>query len=73
MAKIEGKEAKFFSKIYQGHIMIWFGKKNLKLSHDCVPLSVRPVHACFFMRMLSIRISFLMIRLSARISCSAFV
>jgi hypothetical protein len=39
LAKIEGKEAKFFSKIYEGHIRIWFrSKKNSKLSHACVPL-----------------------------------
>jgi hypothetical protein len=39
MAKIEGKEANFFSKIYEGHIRIWFrSKKNSKLSHACVPL-----------------------------------
>ncbi len=41
LAKIEGKEAKFFSKIYEGHIRIWFrSKKNSKLSHACVPLSM---------------------------------
>jgi hypothetical protein len=29
----------FFSKIYEGHIRIWFrSKKNSKLSHACVPL-----------------------------------
>jgi hypothetical protein len=40
LAKIEGKEAKFFSKIYEGHIRIWFrSKKNSKLSHACVPLN----------------------------------
>ncbi len=40
LAKIEGKEANFFSEIYEGHIRIWFGsKKNSKLSHACVPLS----------------------------------
>ncbi len=40
LAKIEEKEAKFFSKIYEGHIRIWFrSKKNSKLSHACVPLS----------------------------------
>ncbi len=34
------KEAKFFSKIYEGHIRIWFrSKKNSKLSHACVPLT----------------------------------
>ncbi len=39
LAKIEGKEAKFFSKIYEGHIRIWFrSNKNSKLSHACVPL-----------------------------------
>ncbi len=39
LAKIEGKEAKFFSKIYEGHIRIWFrSKKKSKLSHACVPL-----------------------------------
>ncbi len=42
LAKIEGKEAKFFSKIYEGQIRIWFrSKKNSKLSHACVPLSSR--------------------------------
>ncbi len=31
----------FFSKIYQGHIRIWFrSKKKLKISHACVPLIV---------------------------------
>ncbi len=40
LAKIEGKEAKFFSKIYEGHIRICFrSKKNSKLSHACVPLN----------------------------------
>ncbi len=30
----------FFSKIYEGHIRIWFrSKKNSKLSHACVPLT----------------------------------
>ncbi len=39
LATIEGKEAKFFSKIYEGHIRIWFrSKENSKLSHACVPL-----------------------------------
>ncbi len=39
LAKIEGKEAKFFLKIYLGNIRIWFlSKKNSKLSHACVPL-----------------------------------
>ncbi len=39
LAKIEGKEAKFFSKIYEGHIRIGFtSKKKSKLSHACVPL-----------------------------------
>ncbi len=39
LAKIEGKEAKFFSKIYEGHMRIWLrSKKNSKLSHACVPL-----------------------------------
>ncbi len=39
LAKIEGKEAQFFSKIYEGHIRIWLRpKKNSKLSHACVPL-----------------------------------
>jgi hypothetical protein len=35
------KETKrnFFSKIYQGHIRIWFrSNKNSKISHACVPL-----------------------------------
>ncbi len=27
LAKIEGKEANFFSKIYEGHIRIWFRSK----------------------------------------------
>jgi hypothetical protein len=41
LAKIEGKEAKFFANIYKGHIRIDLGKKtNLKLYHACVPLSV---------------------------------
>ncbi len=41
LAKIEGKEANFFSKIYQGHIRIWFkSKKNSKLFHACVPLTI---------------------------------
>jgi hypothetical protein len=32
LAKIEGKEAKFFSKIYEGHIGIWFrSKKKFKI------------------------------------------
>jgi hypothetical protein len=35
LAKIEGKEAKLFSKIYQGHKRIWFRSK--KLFHACVP------------------------------------
>ncbi len=40
LVKIEGKEAKFFSKIYEGHIRIWFrSNKNSKLSHACVPLT----------------------------------
>jgi hypothetical protein len=40
LAKIEGKEAKKISKIYEGHIRIWFrSKKNSKLSHACVPLN----------------------------------
>jgi hypothetical protein len=40
LAKIEGKEATFFSKIYEGHIRIWFrSKKKSKLSHACVPLN----------------------------------
>ncbi len=39
LAKIEGKEANFFLKIYQGNIRIWFwSKKKSKLSHACVPL-----------------------------------
>ncbi len=39
LVKIEGKEAKFCSKIYEGHIRIDLGKKkNSKLSHACVPL-----------------------------------
>jgi hypothetical protein len=40
LAKIEGKEAKFYSKIYEGHIRIYLGQqKNSKLSHACVPLN----------------------------------
>ena len=40
LAKIEGKEAKKISKIYEGHIRIWFrSKKSSKLSHACVPLT----------------------------------
>ncbi len=31
LAKIEGKEAKFFSKIYEGHIRIWFRSKKFKI------------------------------------------
>ncbi len=31
LAKIEGKEAKFFSKIYKGHIRIWFRSKKIKI------------------------------------------
>ncbi len=39
LAKIEEKEAKFLSKIYEGHIRIWFrSNKNSQLSHACVPL-----------------------------------
>jgi hypothetical protein len=39
LAKIEGKEAKFFSKVYEGHLRILFSsKKYSKLSHACVPL-----------------------------------
>ncbi len=41
LAEIEGKEATFCSKIYEGHVRIWFrSKKNSKLSHACVPLNV---------------------------------
>ncbi len=53
LAKIEGKEANFFSKIYEGHIRIWFkSKKNSKLSHACVPLSLRvcPLKNCLSLR-----------------------
>jgi hypothetical protein len=33
------KRSEIFSKIYEGHIRIWFrSKKNSKLSHACVPL-----------------------------------
>ncbi len=40
LAKIEGKEVKFFSRIYEGHRRIWFrSNENSKLSHACVPLS----------------------------------
>ncbi len=40
LAKIEGKEAKFFTKIYEGQKRIWFrSKKNSKLSHACVPVT----------------------------------
>ncbi len=31
LAKIEGKEAKFFSKIYEGHKRIWFRSKKFKI------------------------------------------
>jgi hypothetical protein len=31
LAKIEGKEANFFSKIYEGHIRIWFRSKKFKI------------------------------------------
>ncbi len=35
------KRSEFFSKIYEGHIRIWFRpKKNSKLSHACVPLNI---------------------------------
>ncbi len=35
------KRSEFFSKIYEGHIKIWFrSKKNSKLSHACVPLTL---------------------------------
>ncbi len=45
LVKIEGKDAKFFSKIYEGHIRIWFRyKKNSKLSHAWLPL----IHARIF-------------------------
>ncbi len=45
--EIEGKEAKFLSKIYEGHIRIWFrSKKNSKLSHACVPLTKRSACQC---------------------------
>ncbi len=27
----------FFPKIYEGHLRIWFSKKNSNLSHACVP------------------------------------
>ncbi len=30
LAKIEGKEAKFFSKIYEGHMRIWFRSKKIQ-------------------------------------------
>jgi hypothetical protein len=44
LAKIEGKEANFFSKIYERHIRIWFrSKKNSKWSHACVPL-INPLY-----------------------------
>jgi hypothetical protein len=37
------KRSKMFSKIYEGHIRIWFRlKKNSKLSHACVSLTVHP-------------------------------
>jgi hypothetical protein len=40
LAKIEGEEANKFSKIYQGHIRIWFRSKNKsKLFHACEPLT----------------------------------
>jgi hypothetical protein len=48
LAKIKGKEAKFFSKIYQWHIRICFRqKKYSKLSHACVPLIINQTHKCF--------------------------
>jgi hypothetical protein len=31
------KRSEIFSKIYEGHIRIWFRSKNSKLSHACVP------------------------------------
>jgi hypothetical protein len=39
LAKIEGKEANFFSKIYQRHIGFDLGKINSKLSHACGSLT----------------------------------
>ncbi len=40
LAKIEGKEAKKISPIYQGHIRIWFRSKyKSKLFHACEPLT----------------------------------
>ncbi len=39
--KSKEKRRNFFSKIYKGHIRIWFrSKKNSKLSHACVPLKM---------------------------------
>ena len=36
----KSKLSEIFSKIYQGHIRIWFrSTKNSKISHACVPLS----------------------------------
>jgi hypothetical protein len=38
--KSKEKKRKIFSKIYEGHIRIWFrSKKYSKLSHACVPLN----------------------------------
>jgi hypothetical protein len=35
------KRSEIFSKVYEGHIRIWFRyEKNSKLSHACVPLKV---------------------------------
>ncbi len=44
-SKIEGKEEKFFSKIYLEHIRIWFRQKKTKFFHACVLLSCLPVHS----------------------------
>jgi hypothetical protein len=40
LAKIEGKEAKFFSKIYQGIKGFDLGQEKFRIIHACVPLTV---------------------------------
>ncbi len=76
LAKIEGKEAKFFSKIYEGHIRIWFrSKKNSKLSHACVPLSDINIVLCYVLLQYQIN-TFLIphiIKLSAALERITFV
>ncbi len=39
--KSKEKKQNFFSKIYEGHIRIWFKVKKSKLFHACVPLKSR--------------------------------